>query len=208
MHLNDVATGKYTQIYCWYPSPYCTMSPFHSPHFAYVYPCNITTFSMCIQIEANTTNQLPNLLSNASYNAWAPPDSHPLWYTLVCYTYSKCTLYVRSVVLCICLPALITPKTFLAQCAQCARPLHKTCKENQLLHLLSITTWCKSTPWLTYHFGTPWFVYSECTLHTWAALLCILLPTQITPNILNLMRLSLTQKPVYTPFLVHAPSDS
>ena len=31
--------------------------------------------------------------------------------------------------------------------AQCAHPLHKDCKENQLLHLLCITTWCKSTPW-------------------------------------------------------------
>ena len=66
------------------------MSPFHSHHCAYVYPCDIT-FSMHIQIQANTTNRLPNLLSSASYNAWAPPDSHPLWYTLVCYAYSKCT---------------------------------------------------------------------------------------------------------------------
>ena len=139
---------------------------------------------MHIQIQANTTNQLPNLLSNGSYNAWAPPDSHPLWYTLVCYAYSKCTLYVQSTLLCIRLPARITPRTFWAQCAH---PLHKTCKENQLPHLLSITTWCKSTPWLTYHFCTPWFAYSECTLHTCAALLCILLPAQITPNILNLM---------------------
>jgi len=50
--------------------------------------------------------------------------------------------------------------------AQRACLLHKTCKEDQLPHLLSISTWCKSTPWLTYHFGTPWFAYSEClTVH-------------------------------------------
>ena len=143
MHLNGVATGKYTQIYCWYPSPYCTMSHFHSPHCAYVYPCEITTFSMHIQIQANPTNQLPNLLSNASYNAWAPPDSHPLWYTLVCYTYSKCTLYVRSTLLCILLPARITPRTFLAQCA---RPLHKTCKKNQLPPLLPLPPDARAPP--------------------------------------------------------------